>query len=191
MRGKGLPRYWALPFEILSTCTCYSPCIHAIASCIGDGSGTCHLLIAQCGHLWFLHVSGSYRTTYRVPVVPYVSFLFVHVSCYSWITCHFFNGPCIVFLLVHVAVSYSTTSHGADRPHFVFLFDNVAWRLPSTCRILIATCRVLAISHVMHWFVHVSYFYLIIWPVLVLPRGVQSIHHRSNSRSSLLHRLTT
>ena len=27
------------------------PDVHAIAGCIGDGSGTCHLLIAQHGHL--------------------------------------------------------------------------------------------------------------------------------------------
>ena len=36
------------------------PCVHAIAGSIGDGSDTCHLLIAQRGHLWFLHVLGSY-----------------------------------------------------------------------------------------------------------------------------------
>ena len=35
------------------------PRVHAIASCIGDGSGMCHLLIAQRGHLWFLHVLGT------------------------------------------------------------------------------------------------------------------------------------
>jgi hypothetical protein len=27
------------------------PCVHAIAGCIGHGSDTCHLLIAQRGHL--------------------------------------------------------------------------------------------------------------------------------------------
>ena len=36
------------------------PRVHVIAGCIGDGLGTCHLLIAQRGHLWFLHVLGSY-----------------------------------------------------------------------------------------------------------------------------------
>ena len=51
MRVRGLPRWWALPLEMLSMCTCYTPCVHAIAGCIGDGSGTCHLLIAQRGHL--------------------------------------------------------------------------------------------------------------------------------------------
>ena len=39
--------------------------VHATAGCTGDGSGTCHLLIAQHGHLWFLHVLGSYWTTCR------------------------------------------------------------------------------------------------------------------------------
>ena len=59
------------------------PCVHAIAGCIGHGSGTCHLLIAQRGHLWFLHVLGSYWTTCRVPIIPHVSFLWAHVSCYG------------------------------------------------------------------------------------------------------------
>jgi hypothetical protein len=141
------------------------PRVHDIAGCIGDGLGTCHLLIAQCGHLWFLHVSGSYWTTCQVHVVPHVSFLLAHVSCYGWITCHFFIGLCFVFLLVHVAISYSTTCHDAVLPSFVFLFSHVASQLPSTC-------WVLAIACVMHWFVHVSYFYLITWLVLVLPHGV-------------------
>jgi hypothetical protein len=176
--------------EMLSTCMCYSPRVHAIVSCIEDGLGTCQRLIAQRGHLWFLHVSGSYWTTCQVPVVPHVSFLLAHVSYYSWITCHFFIGPCVVFLLVHVAVSYLTMCHGAIRPRFVFLFGHVASRLSFMCRILIAHVSSPDYCACHAWFIHVSYFYLIMWLVLVLPRGVQSIHHRSNSRSSLLHRLT-
>ena len=35
------------------------PRVPAIAGCIGDGSGTCHLVIGQRGHLWFLHILGS------------------------------------------------------------------------------------------------------------------------------------
>ena len=104
---------------------CFSR-VHAIAGCIRDGSGTCHLLIAQRGHLWFLHVLGSYWTMCHVPVVPHVSFLWAHLSCCGWITCHIFIGPCGIFLLVHMAVSYSTTCHGTVRPHFVFLFSHVA-----------------------------------------------------------------
>jgi hypothetical protein len=121
MLGRGLSRWWTLPLEMLSMCTCYSPRVHAIVGCIGDSSGTCHLLITQRSHLWlFLHVSGSCWTTCRVPGVPHVSFLLTHVSYCGWIMCHFFIRPCVIFLLVHVAVSYSTTSHGADCPRFVF-----------------------------------------------------------------------
>jgi hypothetical protein len=125
---RGLPHWWALPLKMLSTCTCYSR-LH------WWWFGMCHLLIAQRGHLWFLHVSGSSWTTCRVPIVPHVSFLLAHVSCCGWIMCHFFIGPCVVFLLVHMAVSYSTTSHGPVYPYFIFLFGHVAWWLPSTCPI--------------------------------------------------------
>jgi hypothetical protein len=165
MLGRGLSRWWTLPLEMLSMCTCYSPRVHAIVGCIGDSSGTCHLLITQRSHLWlFLHVSGSCWTTCRVPGVPHVSFLLTHVS--YWVT----------ELTVHV---------------LYFLFGHVSWRLPSTCRILIAhmscpdyfTCHALVRPPIAFLFDHVAY--------LVLRRGVQSIHHKSNFRLSLLHRLTT
>ena len=126
MHGRGLPCWLALPLEMLSTCTCYSPCVHAIAGYIGDGSGMCHLLIAQCGNLWFLHVLGFYWTTCRFPVVPHGSFLLAHISCCHWITCHFFIGPCVIFLLVHMSVSYLTTRHYAVHPRVVFLYVHVA-----------------------------------------------------------------
>ena len=121
MRGRGLPRWWVLPLEMLSMCTCYSPHVHAIASCIRDGPGMCHLLIAQRGYLWFLHVSGSYWTTCRVPIIPHVSFLLAGVSCCRWITCHFFIGPCVILLLVHMSISYLTTCHDVVRPCVVFI----------------------------------------------------------------------
>ena len=98
------------------------PCVHAIAGCIGDVLGTCHLLIAQCGHIWFLHVSGSFWTTCRDPVVPHVSFLLAHESCCRWITCRFFIGPRVVLLLVHAFVSF---------------FDHASRCCSSTCRIFI------------------------------------------------------
>ena len=124
------------------------PRVHAIAGCIGDCLGTCHLLIAQRGHLWFLHVSGFYWTTCRFPVVPHVIFLLAHVSCCRCITCHFFIGPCVVFLLVHVSVSYLTTRHYVVRPRVVFLYVHVAWWFPSMCRIFNG-------PHVVPWPIHV------------------------------------
>ena len=68
--------------------------------------------------------------------------------------------------------------------------------LPTACIVCKYTsvpCAELLIAHMSHvlgWFLHVSHIYLITWCVLVLSCGVQSIHHRINLRSSLLHRLT-
>ena len=175
MRGRGLPRWWALPLEMLSTCTCYSR-LH--------WTWFGYVSLSYCT-TWpeFWHVLGSYWTICRAPVVPHVSFLMEHMSCCGWVMCHFFIRPCVLFLLVHVAIYYSTTCHGAIRPRFVFWFGHVAWWLPSTYQIFIS-------PRVMHWFIHVSHFYFITWPSQVLPRAQQSTHHKSNSRSSLLHRLT-
>ena len=136
MRGRGLPRWWALPLEMLSTCTCYSPRVHAIAGCIRDGSGTCHLLIAQRGHLWFLHVSDFYWTMCRFPVVPHVSFLLAHVSCCHWITCHFFIGPHVVFLLFHRSVFYQHMCHVAVGSHVTSSLDHVLFFIGPRLRFL-------------------------------------------------------
>ena len=85
------------------------PRVHAIAGCTGDGSGTCHLLMAQRGHIWFLHVSGSYGTTCRVPFVPHVSFLWPHMS---------------VLRLDHVSLLYWTMWRIFIGPRGRFLFDH-------------------------------------------------------------------
>ena len=122
MCGRGLPPWWALPLEMLSMCTCYSPRVHVIACCIGDGSGTCHLLIAQRGHLWFLHVSGSYWTTCRVHAIPLVSF---------------FMGTRVMLRLDHVSLIHWTMCHIFIGPHGRFLFDHVPWRCPSMFHIFI------------------------------------------------------
>jgi hypothetical protein len=79
------------------------PRIHAIAGCIGDGSGTCHLLIAQRGYLWFLHILGSYWTTCRDPVIPHVSFLLAHMLCLRLGHVSLLHWTKCLFLLVHVA----------------------------------------------------------------------------------------
>ena len=96
------------------------PRVHAIAGCIGDGSGTCHLVIRQRGHLWFLHVSGSYWTTCRVTVVSHVSFLLAHVS---W--------------LDHVSLLHWTMFRIFIGPRGRFLFDHASWHCPSMFRIFI------------------------------------------------------
>jgi hypothetical protein len=65
--------------------------------------GTCHLLIAQRGHL------GS--CMFQVLTRPRVGTLLFHMLVFywhtcrvcGWVTCHFLIGPNVVFLLVHVA----------------------------------------------------------------------------------------
>jgi hypothetical protein len=149
MRGRRLPRWWALPLEMLSICTCYSRLHWWWFGYMSPSYCT----------TWpsLVHVSSSYWTTCQVLVVLHVSFLLAHVSCCGWITCQFFIGPCVVFLLVHVAISYLTTSHGVVRSHFVFLFGHVASHLHSTCRISIAhmSCPGYSTCHAL--FVHVSH----------------------------------
>ena len=129
MCGKGLPRWWTLPLDKLSTCICYSPRVHVIAGCIGDGSGTCHLLIAQHGHLWFLHVLGSYWTTCRDLVIPHVSFLLARGSCCGWVMCHFFIGPSVIFLL--------STWRDHNTPHVFLLLNHVSRCCTSVCQYFI------------------------------------------------------
>ena len=145
------------------------PRVPAIAGCIRDGLGMCHLVIGQCGHLWFLYVLGSCWTTCQAPVVPRVYFLLAHVLCCGQVTCHIFTGPCVIFLLVHMTVSYQITCHGAIHPCFVFFIQPHG--LTASFHVsdfYYPTCRAMAISRVMHWFIHMSQFYLIMWPVQVL-----------------------
>ena len=120
MHGRGLPCWWALPLEMLSTCTCYSLHVHAIAGCIGDGSVMCHLLIAQCGHLWFLHVSGFHWTTYCFPS-----------------TCQFSTSTRVMLPLDHVSLLHWTMCLIFISPRGRFLFDHVSQRCSSMFRIFI------------------------------------------------------
>ena len=101
------------------------PRVPAIAGCIRDGLGMCHLLIAQLDHLWFLHVSGSYWTTCQFHVVPHVSFLLAYMSCCSRITCHFFIGRHVIFLFVHRSIFFTTRRY-VVHPREIFLYVHVA-----------------------------------------------------------------
>jgi hypothetical protein len=133
------------------------------------------LLDHVSGPLLF-HMSVFYWHTCHVAVGSRVTSLLDHMSYFDWSTWLFLIRPHVMALSVYVSYFYSATWFDDFLPCVRFLIDHVS-------------C--LPISRVMHWFIHVSHFYLIMWPVLVLPHGVQSIHHRSNSRSSLPHILTT
>jgi hypothetical protein len=77
------------------------------------------------------------------------------------------------FLLVHILVSYSTTRHHVVRPHFIF-FDLTTWLddfLPRLGCLVAHVCPGYFMCHALvHPFV---IFYLITWPIQVLPRAKQ------------------
>jgi hypothetical protein len=170
--------------------TCF-PRVPAIADCIGHGSSTCHLVI---GHM---AISGS--CTFQVLNGPCVEPLLFHMSIFYWHTCRVVVGPCVISSLDHVSYFFG------PRGYFVFdhmsrcypsmfrFFDSATWLdgFLSRVRFLLAhvscqgyfTCHALVHPRVIFLFDHVA--------CPVSPRAKQSIYHKSNSRSSLLHRLTT
>ena len=87
------------------------PRVHAIAGCIGDGLGTCHLLIVEHGHLWFLldHILGPCCSTCQFYIATRVVLWLGHVSLLHWTKCRIFIGPRGVTTIPHVSFFYSTT----------------------------------------------------------------------------------
>jgi hypothetical protein len=114
----------------------------------------CHFVIGQRGHLWFLHVSGSYWITCRVPVVPHVSFLLAHVSCCGRSKCHFFIGPCHIFIGPRGVTIYNTS-------RVFLLLDHVSRCCTSACQYFIG-------PRVVTWATHV-FFYLTTWQDRFVP----------------------
>ena len=185
MCGRGQPRWRLLPLEMLFMCTCYS----------------------RLHWRWFGHVSPSYCTTWPSLVLDHFRFLLDHMSgpCYS--TCQFSIGTRVMLWLGHVSFVHWTMCRIFIGPRGHFLFDHVSWCYPSMFHFLIRPRGLMTSFYVsdfisprvMPWLFHGSctgssmchIFYLITWPAQVLPHAQQSNHHKSNSRSSLLHRLTT
>jgi hypothetical protein len=98
-------------------------------------------------------MSVFYWHTCRVLLLDYMSLL-------HWAMCRIFIGPCRPFLFDHVSRCCPSMFCFFIRPCGLTTFFHVSdfyW----------PTCRALAISHAMHWFVHVSHFYLITWPIQV------------------------
>ena len=112
MCGKGQPRWWVLPLEMLSMCTCYSQfhwrwfgsrvtfLFHNMAlSCpcmFQDLTGP------RVGSQLF-HLSSFYWHTCRVAVGAYVTSSLDHVSHFYWSTWHEHNTPCVFLLLDQVS----------------------------------------------------------------------------------------
>jgi hypothetical protein len=178
---QGLPHWWTLPLEMLFMRTCYS----------------------RLHWRWFRYVSPSYYTMWPSLVLARFRFLLDHVLFPCCSTYQFSTSTRIVLPLDHVSLfhlttcciftglvsaSYLTTRHYVVCPRVVFLYVHMAWRFPSTCQVFNS-------PRVVPWPIHMSFTgsstCRISWHVLILPRRVQSIRQRSNSRSSLLHRLAT
>jgi hypothetical protein len=115
MRGRGLPRWWVLPLEMFSMCTCYS----------------------RLHWRWFGYVSPFYFTTWPSLVLERFRFLLDHVSVPCSSTCLFSTGTRAVLPLDHVSVLYWSTCHIIIGPRVCFLFDHASWCCSSTCRIFI------------------------------------------------------
>ena len=115
MRGRGLPRWWALPLEMLSMCACYS----------------------RLHYRWFGYMSPSYCTTWTSLVLARIRFLLDHVSGPCCSTCQFSIGTHVMLWLDHVALLHWTMFHIFIGSRGRFLFDHVSRRCRSTFRIFI------------------------------------------------------
>ena len=151
MRGRGLPRQWALPLEILSTCTCYS-WLH---------------------WRWFGYVSPSYCITWPSLVLAHFRFLLDHMPFPCCSIGQFSTSTRVVLPLDHVSLLYWTTCRIFIRPCLRFLFDHASLRCPSTCHIFIG-------PHVHFLFDHVSRYYLSMCRIFIHPCGLTISFHVSN-----------
>ena len=115
MRGRGLPRWWVLPLEMLSMCTCYS----------------------QLPWRWFVYVSPSYCTMWLSLVLARIRFLLDHVLGSYYSTCQFSIGTHVVLRLSYVSLLYWTMCRIFIGSRGFFLFDHASRCCPSTFRIFI------------------------------------------------------
>ena len=160
------------------------PCVHAIASCIEDGSGTCHLLITQRVMLWLGNVSLLY-----------------------WTKCHIFIGPHGVTTIPRVSFFYLTTCLDVVRQCVSILLGHMSRPELPTCLFLIRpcgrmdlyhvfclywpTCRVVAVTRVIYWFVHVLDSYLTMCLCRIYHVHTNHYIRENDFRSTLLHKITT
>ena len=117
--------------------------------------------------------------TYLVLTGPRIGSLLFHMLVFYWHTCHVAVGSRVTSSLDHVSYFYWSTWPFLIRPCVTLLsvhvsfFDSTMWLddfLPRV-RFLFAMCHAMAISRVMHKFVYMSHFYLIMWTAQVLPRA--------------------
>ena len=115
MRDRGLPRWWVLLLEMLSTCSCYS----------------------RLHWKWFGYVPPSYCTTWPSLVLARFRFLLDHMSFPYCSTGQFSTSTRVVLSLDHLSLLHWTTCCIFIGPHLCFLFDHASLCCPSTCHIFI------------------------------------------------------
>ena len=140
-------------------------------------SGSCMFQVLNGPHVGPLlfHMSVFNWHTCRVTVGSRVTSSLDRVSYFYWSTWPSQIWPRVKVLSVHVSFFYQATWLDGFLLGVGFLLAHVSCHGYFTCHAMVHP--------------HVA-FYLIMWPAQVLPCAQQSIHHKSNSRSSLLHRLT-
>ena len=167
------------------------PCVHAIA----------HVYMLQPVALemvwvcviFLLHNMAIFDSCmFQILIGPRVRSLLFHMLVLYWHTCHVAARSRVTSSLDHVLYFYWSIWLFLIRPRITALFVHVLHFYSATWLDDILPRGIFLIAHVLCS----GYFmcHALVPPrvaVLVLSRGVQSIRHRSNLRSSLLHRLTT
>ena len=119
MRGRGLPHWWVLPLEMLSTCTCYT----------------------RLHWRWFGYVSPSYCTTWPSLILARFRFLLdhmsgpflFHMSVFYWHTYRVAIGSRVTSSLDQVSYFYWSMWRDHNTPHVFLLLDHVSRCCTSAC----------------------------------------------------------
>ena len=132
---------------------CFSH-VHAIAVCIGDSSGMCHLLLHN------ETISGS--CMFQVLIGPRVGTRLFHMSIFYWHTCRVAVGSHVTSLLDHVSYFYRSMWRDHNTSHVFLLLDHVSRCCTFACRYFIG-------PRVAPWAIHMSF--------LIQPHGRMDLYH--------------
>jgi hypothetical protein len=128
MRGRGQPRWWLLPLEMLSMCTCYS----------------------RLYWRWFRYMSPCYWTMWPYLVLAHFRFLMDHVSGPCCFTCQFSIGTHVVLRLGHVSLLHWTKCRIFIGPRGVTTIPRVSFFYLTTCLNVVRPRVSILLGHVSH-----------------------------------------
>jgi len=208
MRGKGQPRWRVLPLEMLSTCTCYSQLHWRWFGYVSPSYCTTWPSLVLVRFRFLLdHVSGPCCSTCQFSIGTRVVLRLGHVSLLRWTKCRIFIGPHGMTTIPRVSFFYSTMCRDAIRlrvsillghvsrpelPMFLFLIrPRGRMDLYHVFCLYWPTCPVVVVTRVIHWFVHISYSYLIMCLCWIYHMHTNHYIRENDFRSTLLHKMTT